>query len=711
MCTRVRSLVAIGIAALGCASLSAHSQTRSVFEDFAMQMAGSDHSASLGPDLFGDSTDLYSGATRFLVTDVSLPGNSDLPVALQRSLEAADTGLECFGPQCQPRGFMSWTRFEVPYLSGGYPDGWVAATQSLGHIASSQRCSLTNGPPEIPDDKGLAGEWMVYEYWHGNQLYLPGAGSQQLLVGAGGSPPTDGQTYRWATKDHWYFSCLPTTANGQPGEGFLARAPDGKKYFFDYLVNWRPVSALRKFDEEEDEMVLTRDELRLLLTRVEDRFGNWVQYAYSGNDLTSITANDGRQLTLTYAAPGGALTSVSDGTRTWTYNYSNGVRVTHPDSTVWHATLSGPGIQRPGATGCGEYANMYTGEATLTITHRSGAVGTFLFRPLRRGLSHVFYQTQPPDFCPSIPKYYDNIALFSKTIAGTGLQAATWSYVYGPANACHAGGTGACTGASPTTRYVEVSGPGTFTRYTFGNKWEDTDGALFRIETGSSPTNILRDEALTWQTFQAPGSLGNSAGGNLMSTIVRTVATRTIAQGGATHATTNSNWDTYFNPQTVAESGPNGGSRTTQYTYHNDRAKWVIGQVATATSPGRSMSRTFNANALVASVTEDGVTTSHTFHADGPLATTTDPRLHVHSFSNYKRGTAQSESHPEAVNITRVVNNHGFVTSETNGESKTTNYGHDPVGRVTSIDRPIATTSRSFMAARQNPRRPRRAAV
>jgi YD repeat-containing protein len=40
------------------------------------------------------------------------------------------------------------------------------------------------------------------------------------------------------------------------------------------------------------------------------------------------------------------------------------------------------------------------------------------------------------------------------------------------------------------------------------------------------------------------------------------------------------------------------------------------------------------------------------------------------------------------VNITRVVDNRGFITSETNGELKTTAYGHDPLGRVTSIDRP-----------------------
>lgn len=692
----ISRLASIGVAALVCASVPAHSQNRSVPEDFSTQMSGSDHVTSLGPELFGDSTDLYTGATQFLVTDVSLPGNSDLPVMLQRSLEASDSGLGENPPFRLPDSFMTWTRYEVPYLSGVYADGWVS---SAGITApSNQRCSLTNGPPEIIDGKGLYGSWEGRDYWHGNHLYLPGRGSQMMMVANGGSPPTDGPTYLWMTNDHWYFSCLSTTANGQPGEAFLARSPDGKKYFFNYLVKWRPAAPLHKVDEENDEMVLTRDEYRLLLTRVEDRFGNSVQYTYSGKDLTSITASDGRQLTLAYAAPGGALASVSDGTRTWTYSYTSGVQVTFPDSTTWRATVSGPGIYRSdlspspdGSVACD--SPLYSGERTLTIRHRSGAFGTFVFRPLRRGLSHVFYNPAAASPCPQLPKHVDNIALYSKSISGVGFSTATWNYVYGPANGCFATGPGPwnstpCTAGSPTTRYVEVSGPGTFVRYTFGNKWHDTDGSLFRIETGSSSSIILNDEALTWQTFPAPG-VPIGGGDSWLSMIARTVATRTITRGGATYATTNSNWDAYFNPQTTAESGPNGGSRTTQRTYHNDRAKWVIGQVATATSPGRSVSRTFNANALVSAVTEDGVTTSHTYHADGTLATTTDPRLGVHSFSNYHRGIPQSESHPEGVNITRVVNSRGFVTSETNGELKTTSYGHDPVGRVTSIDRPI----------------------
>jgi YD repeat-containing protein len=695
-------LSVLASAAIALAGQSADAQgVRDLYADYDTQMPGSDHGGAPGPIAFGDQTDLYSGSTSFLVTDVSLPGNSDLPVAVQRSLEASDSGLSVLSYGF-PDTFLKWTRFEVPNLSGIYASGgWVSAN---GYNSSQQRCSVTSGPPEIKVGKpGTEDSFSGNDYWHGNYLNLPGTGGQLLLTTPPGSPPppTDGATYYWTTKDHWQFSCLPTTANGVTGEGFLARSPDGKKYWFNWLVKWRQVSTLRKYSGFGDEMVLPRHEYRLLVTRVEDRFGNWVNYTYSGKDLSSITSSDGRQLTLTYAAPGGSVTSVSDGARTWTYDYSSGTRVNFPDGTAWRSTVSGPGFVRhdltspDGSAAC--EGMVYTGEATLTIEQRSGAVGTFTFRPLRRGLSHVYYNPAAAYPCPQLPKYHDNIALVSKVISGSGLSGITWNYAYGPANACFAGATGywnssPCTAGSPTTRYVEVTGPGLFTRYTFGNKWHDTEGTMFRVETGSSSTNILRDENLTWQTFS--GGYGPTAAGDgFLAGTVRTLATRVISQGGATYSTTNSNWDPYFKPQTISETGPNGGARTTQLTYYNNRAKWIIGNTATSSYTGKSISYTFDGNGSVSTVVEDGITTAYTYQSDGSIATITKPGSRLYSYSNYKRGIAQNESQPGNVSRTRAVNDAGFVTSETDGEGHTRSFGRDTMGRVTAMDFPIGNDS------------------
>jgi YD repeat-containing protein len=53
----------------------------------------------------------------------------------------------------------------------------------------------------------------------------------------------------------------------------------------------------------------------MMVSRIEDRFGNFVTYTYAGNRLTAITASDGRSITLSYNA-NGHVTSASDGTRT-----------------------------------------------------------------------------------------------------------------------------------------------------------------------------------------------------------------------------------------------------------------------------------------------------------------------------------------------------------------------------------------------------------
>src|SRR6185312_921082 len=79
----------------------------------------------LGDDFFGDSTNLYNGQTSFEVTDVSIPGNSSLPVALSRHLAIADQREMIQGGDGL-HGFSDWN-FDVPYIEGTFThqDGWT----------------------------------------------------------------------------------------------------------------------------------------------------------------------------------------------------------------------------------------------------------------------------------------------------------------------------------------------------------------------------------------------------------------------------------------------------------------------------------------------------------------------------------------------------------------------------------------------------------
>jgi len=62
----------------------------------------------LDASAFGDNVDIDTGALSFQHTDISLPGNSDLPVALTRQLSRATVGD--IGP-----GIGGW-KFAVPHI-------------------------------------------------------------------------------------------------------------------------------------------------------------------------------------------------------------------------------------------------------------------------------------------------------------------------------------------------------------------------------------------------------------------------------------------------------------------------------------------------------------------------------------------------------------------------------------------------------------------
>jgi len=60
----------------------------------------------------------------------------------------------------------------------------------------------------------------------------------------------------------------------------------------------------------------------------------------------------------------------------------------------------------------------------------------------------------------------------------------------------------ACAG----TLVTEVSGPQSFTRYTFGNSYRYNEGKLLMVETGASAANVLRTQRFgyQWPTSSLP---------------------------------------------------------------------------------------------------------------------------------------------------------------------------------------------------------------
>lgn len=89
------------------------------------------------------------------------------------------------------------------------------------------------------------------------------------------------------------------------------------------------------------------------------------------------------------------------------------------------------------------------------------------------------------------------MGIVEKTITGPGLPSnMKWAYTYGAPNQSWAQN---CPNEScSSTKTVAVAGPGEWSRYTFSNRWEHSEGKLLKVERGSGPTNILKTEITTY---------------------------------------------------------------------------------------------------------------------------------------------------------------------------------------------------------------------
>src|SRR5690606_30479684 len=120
-------------------------------------------------------------------------------------------------------------------------------------------------------------------------------------------------------------------------------------------------------------------------TKIEDRFGNHVDYSYTNGELTGITASDGRAITIDYALVGTSKRRPTMATahgRTWTYGYAGTSQldplatVTLPDGTSqW--SYSNVGVTAFQVNGVGNYSQQFQyGGGLPTIVPGCSTAGT-----------------------------------------------------------------------------------------------------------------------------------------------------------------------------------------------------------------------------------------------------------------------------------------------------------------------------------------------
>jgi hypothetical protein len=181
----------------------------------------------LGPDLLGDQIDPGTGSIVFEHTDVALPGNSKLEVAVRRRLSQGYLYGEGVDAE-----FGNWEHL-VPRI--------VVVTGTAGWTGLRCSNSFNTSFPPIPQGGTIPVQLLQNsDYSNGVKLEVPGQPSQQVLESPEGAQwPAE---RRFTTAENWYFTCT-TASDG--GQGLIGHAPNGDKYRFDRYVNleFRPLGV------------------------------------------------------------------------------------------------------------------------------------------------------------------------------------------------------------------------------------------------------------------------------------------------------------------------------------------------------------------------------------------------------------------------------------------------------------------------------------
>ncbi len=690
--------------------------------------------APAGNTLMGDQVNLFNGGLSFDQTDIALPGNFAIPVEFRRRhLAGRTTWIK--------GEFGNWD-LELPRMEGVFATatGWVGAN------GSSNRCSDFGAPPpqtrhtyvpppirapspgpsppHVPESArpaittpplanplywvGTPTTFQPDDYWFGISLGVPGDGSQEVLRRdpSNAPAPTDGGVYPLLTKAHWQIACLPSVQNAA-GEGFIARAPDGRTYRFDWMST-RVQPALRRGSAS-----LARQEVRLLATEVRDRFGNWVRYHYSGSApalLHSITSSDGRSITIEHDV-NGRVRKANNGTHDWRYEYDAAgdlVAAIRPDGSRWQFNLRS--LVHPVPMELGENANCHSQGAypdqtySGWMTHPSGATATYTMRYVSHGRTAATqwclrtFDSSTETSGSRWPRNLVSLSLISKRLTGPGLGSGLeWRYDY----ATTAGSWAPCAGC-PDQRSTIVTAPDhTKSRHTFGQRFRVNEGQLLAIEERNAADEVLRTTTYRYRASGAwPEPVGHSHSQNtdFLASRHRPEDRRLIVQGGTEFRRTVSDglggFDRWARPIMVTRESSLGHTRTESLTYHDNLTLWVIGQVERIhehTSARNVESVVFDPTLAIPKtrLVHDLPIESYEYYADGTRYSITNAGGRSLWFGDYRRGQPGYVTYADNSSERQEINNLGLPNWRRNEVNTTLTYGYDAMGRVTRVDYPM----------------------
>jgi hypothetical protein len=746
-----RSRTGIVVAAL-CACLGSQAAHADVASDgeYTQRLKISQTIDPHGPTPFGEQVNPYTGDLTFSQVDVTLEGNGPT-IRLVRNHVSRQLGEAIEQPYSMGDWTLSIPRIETLthadwHVVVGIDPGrdWFVGTADPDD--KYKRCTFFDRPAYhgTLDDPTRG--------WNGMTLVTEN-GDQQLVLKRNAalnpSKPsiTETSSFPAVTQQFWQIGCLSQTSNAEEGEAFLVVAPDGTKYWLDHLSGVR-AETISQQDPTGTGVWLRQGRMQawMYATRIEDRFGNWVQYHYDGDELDYINASDGRYVDITWTHVGGSSLisdiEVEPGTtpaRKWHYGYATSidpdgtvhatlVDVRLPDQSHWAFQLSnniGAPISDPMLDRCGyvrdegDLGNGTPTSSTSTITHPSGLVGTFTVRSTWHGrsyvaggcvddINHVSRETNPPLF--------GTMSLVSKRFSGPGLAMQVWTYDYSSAVGSTIQDPCAPQGSCQSSSWVDVSDPaGNRTRHTYNTHWGSTEGKEIRTDYYQGASTLLRSVSMVYAS-PSRGPYPSNLGSSMMDGRTNNAKQETLtpiddvhtAQQGVTfaHDVAATGFDGFARVIDVTDASTLG-SRRVQTTYWDNQPRWVLGQVASVTCVAPAACRpTWAPNGIVQSQTTYNaqdlpwktyafgkLQSTMTYNADGTLKTATDGNNHATTLSSWYRGVPRLVTHADTTTQSAVVNPYGWVTSVTDEAGALTSYGSDAMGRVNKITYPTGDST------------------
>lgn len=675
---------------------------------------------------FGEQINLYTGAVAFRHQDVLLEGIGPALRLVRENTTLPSPGLPV-------PAFGDW-QLSVPRIEtfadaslDGRPqdpgERWVVAPP--GHADRYKRCSRIG--------ESFAPELLTQRWWFGIELITDTGERQQVLrrSAQNTAKPTGaiaGASTEWpaVTSAQWQLTCLATTRNGQAGEAFLAVSPDGTRYWFDHLVG-EPAATLT---ENTQGAILRQRRMlgKLLVSRIEDRFGNAVHYTYDDGRLVSLAATDGRKVRIDWRTDQPLVDAIvlqpdDAQARTWRYTYAPYTShvgdvyqvlgsVQRPDGTQWAFDLHQPSyVGGVDTSKCGLRGGLPADarRTTRTITNPQGLIGQFVFAPTWHAHSYVLGScvTHMPETDPYEEKspLYMTASLVQRVVSGPAVSPQTWNYAYAPAEGSVSYDACAQTGTCVATKWVDIVDPaGHRSRYVHANVEGATDGQLLRIERYQGHGTLLQSEAFEYATFDAgpwPAITGDAMAPMATRALRQTpLRTRSIERQGVTFTSRVDVFDTFARPIRTTRASSLGFSRIDVTDYADHAHLWVMGQVRRAytvdgATSAVSAETQFDADTALPdrSYAFGELQRTSTWHPDGTLASASDGRDTATfdttlRYADWKRGLPQTITHPDGTVQTAVVDDFGQVRATIDEAGARTCYDYDLAGRLTKTTWP-----------------------